>query len=108
MFEKKLCGNAMIRPALIYSAGAPRWYSSVSYSNDGVIVRSRLNNAAAIMQGLWIGVCVFVGSLLSKRIILALPEKRFLQIMELTMLISGGLIVFMAVRAEIAQACCWL
>ncbi len=73
------------------------------YLTKGIVFHSLgVINAAAIMQGLWIGVCVFVGSLLSKRIILALPEKRFLQIMELTMLISGGLIVFMAVWAEIS------
>ena len=32
---------------------------------------------------------VMAGSILSKRIVLALPEKRFMQLMEIVMLISG-------------------
>ena len=32
---------------------------------------------------------VMAGSILSKRIVLALPEKRFMQLMESVMLISG-------------------
>ena len=43
----------------------------------------------AITRGLMLGVCVMGGSILSKRIVLALPEKRFMQLMESVMLISG-------------------
>ena len=43
----------------------------------------------AITRGLMLGVCVMAGSILSKRIVLALPEKRFMQLMESVMLISG-------------------
>ena len=46
-------------------------------------------DALAITQGLMLGVCVMAGSILSKRIVLALPEKRFMQLMEIVMLISG-------------------
>jgi uncharacterized membrane protein YfcA len=46
-------------------------------------------DALAITQGLMLGVCVTAGSILSKRIVLALPEKRFMQLMEIVMLISG-------------------
>jgi len=46
-------------------------------------------DALAITQGLLLGLCVIVGSILSKRIVLALPEKRFMQLMEAVMLVSG-------------------
>lgn len=53
-------------------------------------------NMMAIMQGLLIGVCVLAGSIFSKRIVLALPEDKFLLLMELVMLISGLSILAMA------------
>ena len=46
-------------------------------------------DALAITQGLLLGFCVMAGSILSKRIVLALPEKRFMQLMEAVMLVSG-------------------
>ena len=52
-------------------------------------------NIAAVIQGLCIGVFVLVGSIFSKKIVLALPEKKFLMLMELVMLISGASILFM-------------
>ena len=54
-----------------------------------------LNNTA-IIQGLLIGSCVLLGSIFSKRIVLALPEKKFLLLMELVMLVSGASILAMA------------
>lgn len=62
------------------------------------IVFSRLGviDQAAIGQGLWIGACVFAGSMLSRRVVLALPEKVFLVLMEAVMLASGAAIVVMA------------
>lgn len=53
-------------------------------------------NLTAIIQGLLIGSCVMVGSIFSKRIVLALPEQQFLLLMELVMLISGLLILAMS------------
>lgn len=53
-------------------------------------------NTTAIIQGLLIGSCVLVGSIFSKRIVLALPEKKFLLLMELVMLISGVSILIMS------------
>ena len=53
-------------------------------------------NTMAIIQGLLIGSCVLVGSIFSKRIVLALPEKKFLLLMELVMLISGASILVMS------------
>ena len=53
-------------------------------------------NATAIIQGLLIGSCVLLGSIFSKRIVLALPEKKFLLLMELVMLISGASILVMS------------
>ena len=53
-------------------------------------------NTTAIIQGLLIGSCVLAGSIFSKRIVLALPEKRFLLLMELVMLISGVSILAMS------------
>ena len=53
-------------------------------------------NTTAIIQGLLIGSCVLVGSIFSKRIVLALPEKKFLLLMELVMLISGLSILAMS------------
>jgi uncharacterized membrane protein YfcA len=50
----------------------------------------------AITQGLVIGVFVLLGSTLSKRIVLHLPEHRFLQLMEAVMLVSGLSILWMA------------
>lgn len=54
-----------------------------------------LNNTA-IIQGLLIGASVLIGSIFSKRIVLALPEKKFLLLMELVMLISGASILAMS------------
>ena len=53
-------------------------------------------NATAMIQGLLIGSCVLVGSIFSKKIVLALPEKKFLLLMELVMLISGTSILVMS------------
>jgi len=53
-------------------------------------------NAAAIVQGLLIGGFVLIGSIFSKRIVLALPEEKFLLLMELVMLISGASILAMS------------
>jgi hypothetical protein len=53
-------------------------------------------NTTAMIQGLLIGSCVLVGSIFSKRIVLALPEKKFLLLMELVMLISGASILAMS------------
>ena len=53
-------------------------------------------NATAMIQGLLIGSCVLVGSIFSKKIVLALPEKKFLLLMELVMLLSGVSILAMS------------
>ncbi|MEI6181866.1 MAG: sulfite exporter TauE/SafE family protein [Polynucleobacter sp.] len=53
-------------------------------------------NTTAIIQGLLIGSCVLLGSVFSKKIVLALPEKKFLLLMELVMLISGSSILVMS------------
>ncbi len=52
-------------------------------------------NVTAIIQGLLIGAFVLVGAIFSKRIVLALPEQKFLLLMELVMLISGISILLM-------------
>jgi len=53
-------------------------------------------DSRAIVQGLLIGVFVLIGSTLSKRLVLHLPEHRFLQLMEAVMLVSGLAILWMA------------
>ena len=53
-------------------------------------------NVTAIIQGLLIGSCVLVGSIFSKRIVLAIPEQKFLLLMEMVMLISGLSILLMS------------
>ena len=53
-------------------------------------------NSTAIIQGLLIGSFVLVGSIFSKRIVLALPEKKFLLLMECVMLVSGASILAMS------------
>lgn len=50
----------------------------------------------AVLQGLVIGAFVLAGSTLSKRIVLHLPEHRFLLLMEGVMLVSGLSILWMA------------
>jgi hypothetical protein len=50
----------------------------------------------AIGQGLLIGVFVLLGSTLSRRLVLRLPEQRFVQLMEGVMLVSGLSILWMA------------
>lgn len=50
----------------------------------------------AIAQGLLIGVFVLIGSTLSKRLVLQIPEHRFLRLMEGVMLVSGLSILWMA------------
>lgn len=50
----------------------------------------------AILQGLSIGVFVLIGSTLSKKLVLKLPEHRFVQLMEGVMLVSGLSILWMA------------
>jgi uncharacterized membrane protein YfcA len=57
-----------------------------------------LLDSTAIIQGLLIGSSVLVGSIFSKRIILTLSERQFLQLMELVMLVSGVLIIAMAFK----------
>jgi uncharacterized membrane protein YfcA len=52
-------------------------------------------NIAAIVQGLLIGIFVLIGAIFSKRIVLALPEQKFLLLMEMVMLISGLSILLM-------------
>ena len=54
-------------------------------------------NVLAISQGLLIGFFVIVGSIFSKKIVLALPEKKFLLVMELVMLTSGLSILWMSI-----------
>ena len=53
-------------------------------------------DSRAIAQGLLIGVFVLIGSTLSKRLVLQIPEHRFLQLMEGVMLVSGLSILWMA------------
>lgn len=55
-----------------------------------------LLNVTAIIQGLLIGSCVLAGSIFSKKIVLALPENKFLLLMEFVMFISGLSIVTMS------------
>ena len=52
-------------------------------------------NITAIVQGLFIGVFVLVGAIFSKKIVLALPEEKFLMLMELVMFVSGSSILMM-------------
>ena len=52
-------------------------------------------NTTAIIQGLLIGAFVLIGAIFSKRIVLALPEQKFLLLMELVMFISGTSILIM-------------
>ena len=52
-------------------------------------------NTTAIIQGLLIGIFVLIGAIFSKKIVLALPEEKFLMLMELVMFISGTSILFM-------------
>jgi len=51
-------------------------------------------NTTAIIQGLLIGIFVLIGAIFSKKIVLALPEEKFLMLMELVMFISGTSILF--------------
>lgn len=53
-------------------------------------------NMTAIIQGVLIGSCVLAGSIFSKKIVLALPEEKFVLLMELVMLISGLSILLMS------------
>ena len=53
-------------------------------------------NSTAIIQGFLIGSFVLVGSIFSKKIVLALPEKKFLLLMECVMLMSGISILAMS------------
>jgi uncharacterized protein len=62
----------------------------VTFHQLGVI------DSRAIAQGLLIGVFVLIGSTLSKRLVLRIPEQRFLQLMEGVMLVSGLSILWMA------------
>lgn len=52
-------------------------------------------NATAVIQGLLIGIFVLIGAIFSKRIVLALPEEKFLLLMEIVMFISGASILLM-------------
>lgn len=51
----------------------------------------------SILEGLFLGVCVFIGSLLSKRIVLKMHEEQFIQIMEWVIAISGITILVMSI-----------
>jgi hypothetical protein len=64
----------------------------VTFHQLGVI------DSRAIVQGLLIGVFVLIGSTLSKRLVLRIPEHRFVQLMEGVMLVSGLSILWMAWR----------
>jgi uncharacterized membrane protein YfcA len=65
----------------------------------GIVFRGLgLLDSTAIIQGLLIGSSVLVGSIFSKRIILTLSDRQFLQLMELVMLVSGVLIIAMAFK----------
>jgi uncharacterized membrane protein YfcA len=63
---------------------------SITYHQLGVI------DQRAIVQGLLIGVFVLIGSTFSKRLVLQIPEQRFVQLMEAVMLVSGLSILWMA------------
>ncbi len=52
---------------------------------------------AAISQGLFLGACVFIGSLLSKRIVTHMKEEQFVKIMEGVIAISGITILVMSI-----------
>jgi len=60
---------------------------------DGLGVIDRV----AILEGLFLGVCVFVGSLLSKRIVLKMREEQFIQMIEWVIAISGLAILMMSI-----------
>ena len=53
-------------------------------------------NWTFIVQGVFLGGCVFIGSLLSKRVVLKMPEERFVQLMEWVITISGISILTMS------------
>lgn len=55
-------------------------------------------NTRAIVQGLSIGIFVLMGAIFSKRMVLALPEQKFLLLMELVMFVSGVSILFMTLK----------
>jgi uncharacterized membrane protein YfcA len=71
---------------------------SVLFTKGIVFHGLGLLDSTAMIQGLLIGSAVLVGSIFSKRIILTLSERQFLQLMELVMLISGVLIIAMAFK----------
>jgi len=71
---------------------------SVLFTKGIVFHGIGLLDSTAMIQGLLIGSAVLVGSIFSKRIILTLSERQFLQLMELVMLISGVLIIAMAFK----------
>jgi len=52
---------------------------------------------AAILEGLFLGVCVFIGSLLSKRFVLKMHGEHFIQMMECVIVISGIAIWVMSI-----------
>jgi uncharacterized membrane protein YfcA len=64
----------------------------IAFHNLGLL------NMTALIQGLLIGSFVLVGALFSKRIVLTLSERQFLQLMELVMLVSGAVIIGMAFK----------
>jgi len=53
-------------------------------------------NWTFIVQGVFLGGCVFIGSLLSKRVVLKMPEERFIQLMEWVIAVSGISILTMS------------
>jgi uncharacterized protein len=71
---------------------------SILFTKGVVFHGLGLLDSTAMVQGLLIGSSVLVGSIFSKRIILTLSERQFLQLMELVMLVSGVLIIAMAFK----------
>lgn len=71
---------------------------SILFTKGIVFHRLGLLDSTSIAQGLMIGCFVLLGSIFSKKIVLALSEKQFLQLMELVMLTSGILIIVMAFK----------
>ena len=69
---------------------------SVLFAKGATFHQLGLLNTAAFIQGLLIGLSVMVGSIVSKRIVLSLPEEWFMRLMELVMLVSGCSIIAMS------------
>ena len=68
----------------------------IGYLTGIVASTGAINTPFFLAYGLLIGVFVLAGSTLSKRLVLKLPEQRFLLLMEGVMLVSGLSILWMA------------